>query len=643
MESFKVFWGRRMYQIIWNTYFLLSLMVFCSTSVLSLASESPFPKKPDYLINECSILQGNGADWAAIFAWLAEDLSIKAEKAENYERTNPGKLAGISFTCMVGGSSGSAASMVFMQLLKNRQLGLEFLGKHTLGVQDTKLVSKALRVIAYSVDLTAKEKFKFIKHALHMVLWVYPIDVMKALVVNEKFPNRWTFKLLDGNYIFYYFANTLLLARYITRDLINLPISKVLPSKYIPLAKKYGLHTLGNILKQHDDDISEKEESRISKIFEIHGKKIVKISRSFLKKNLKPKSKWKYLNREALHNGPLFTVLNEPLEDGFCSITMTELWSGPQLFEKQLSYDKMRPIVLCNKRTVETILSSKLYQHHLSQGYPYVSRFILGVVKTVRGAISPSIREPWLMASLSGPLDENELEIKEIYDPVIDLNLNSEHTFKTIAADGFYQQGERKQLNLGIIGGFADRRIAAWMLSYYFLEKLEHDDLRQENISHNISMFGLPDERKLDKFDTYLIKNDLAASGYLADEYLKDWSLFQFNWFETFKLPFHRKKIGISTVAFNFDLSVIPAAIDRRSRYLVPLAANITRAQLYAFDSSIDLNIRYFEPDIEIKFPNKRDGAYWIYEFGPDDPLDPNFLLRGKEPFHDLRPRNRFL
>ncbi|MFK7824258.1 MAG: hypothetical protein AB8G05_08875 [Oligoflexales bacterium] len=620
-----------MYQLIGKVSCVLSAWVFfiapniCTANIYDVKNKI----KPDFIINQCSVMQGNGADWAAIFGWLAEDLIIKAKKAEIYERENPGKLAGIRFTCMIGGSSGSASTMVLMELLKNKQLGLKFLDKHTLGPADTRLLGRSLRIIAYSVDLSLKEKIMFIRHALKMVLWTYPFDSMKALVLGDKYTDRWSFKLLDGNYIFFYFANSLLFARYITRELVNLDISKVVSKKYVDTARKYGLSKLGDILRLSDRDSSLKEEKILSQIFEEHGKKIVKLVHAFIKKQLKPKKKWKHLNRQSMHDGPMFSVLNEPLEDGFCTITMTDLWWGEprDIYHKKLSYQNMRPLVLCNKETIKVILNSKLYRNHLLNQFPYASRFILGVVKTVRGSISPSIREPWLMASLSGPLNENELEIEEIYDPKIDIIANRKLQFKTVSSDGFFINNKRQYLGLGIVGGFADRRIAAWMLSYYYLEKIDECNSEAQHIDNSFTMFGLPDERKLDKFDTYLIKNDLSGSGHLAEQYLRDWSLFQFNWFETFKLAFHRKRIFVSTVAFNFDLSVIPAAIDRTSRYLVPMAANISRSQLYAFDSSIDCSIRYFEPKIQLKFPNKKEGAYWVYEFGPDDPLDPDLLI----------------
>ncbi|NRA46093.1 MAG: hypothetical protein HRU09_14165 [Oligoflexales bacterium] len=622
-----------MYQFFTRVYFFLLTSMFCFSCNIhvAIADSETSSKKPDYIINECSVIQGNGADWAAIFGWLAEDLLVKAEKAEKYERDHPRSIAGIKFSCMIGGSSGSASTMVLLQLLKNKQLGLKFLGKHTIGASDARLLGRALRIIAYSVDLTFKEKRKFIKHALRMVLWSYPVDALKSVVLAEKFPDRWAFKLLDGNYIFFYFANSLLFARYITRELVNLDISMVFAEKHIRTAKKYGLSKLGDLLQLPTHAIPLEDEQELTKIFEMHGKKIVKLARRFIVRNLKPKTKWRHLNRDAMHDGPMFDVLNEPLEDGFCTISMTDLWWGESknIYQKSLSYEHMRPMVMCNESTIKKMLASKLYREHIEKGYPYASRFILGVVKTVRGSISSSIREPWLMASLSGPPNENELEIDSIYDPEIDLKINGKRRYKAVSAEGFLLNGRHQNIGLGIIGGFADRRIAAWMMSYYYLDKIEELEQSKLSSKNSLTMFGLPDERKLDKFDTYLIKNDLAGSGHLAEQYLKDWSLFQFNWFETFKLIFHRKKVLISMVAFNFDLSVIPAAIDRKSRYLVPMAANITRLQLFAFDSSIKRTNRYFEPDIKLKFPNKKTGAYWVYEFGPEDPLDPNLLVVG--------------
>ena len=650
VESFKdkrkSQWGINMYYIFDKLYNLLLVLILFSISNNCFAyhkTEKHHNKKADFIINECSVLQGNGADWAAIFGWLAEDLIIKAEKAEKYELENPGKIAGIKFTCMIGGSSGSASTMVLLQLLKNKQLGLSFIEKNTLRAKDVRLLGRALRIIAYSVDLTFKEKAKFIKHALRMVLWSYPVDTMKSLILEEKFPDRWAFKLLDGNYIFFYFANSLLFARYITKELVNMNVSMVLSEKPIKTAKKFGLTKLGDLLQVPNVELAKEEKKELTKIFEEHGKNIVKLARLFINKNLKPKSKWRDLNRDALHDGPLFSVLNEPLEDGFCTITMTDLWWGTseKIYKKELSYEHMRPLVLCNKKTIDSMLASKLYREHLAKDYPYASRFILGVVKTVRGSISPSIREPWLMASLTGPPNEDELEIEEIYDPEIDKAINGRYHYKSVSTDGFVLDGEQQKIGLGIIGGFADRRIAAWMMSYYYLGQVEGLKERNIELKNSLSMFGLPDERKLDKFDTYLIKNDLAGSGHLADHYLKDWSLFQFNWFETFKLHFHRKQILVTTVAFNFDLSVIPAAIERKSRYLVPMAANVSRSQLYAYDSSIDRSIRYFEPDIQLKFPNKKEGAYWVYEFGPDDPLDPDLLVVGEGSLRALGDRQR--
>jgi hypothetical protein len=117
------------------------------------------------LIVQCASPQGNGGNWATTLGWIAEEWMVLSERA-NFLQESTNRPTYVFMRCMSGGSSGSGATNVTMNLLKNKKV-LKNAEVDTLWEEgfftpeQVKDYARAMRFLANSVDMNVKEHIIF--------------------------------------------------------------------------------------------------------------------------------------------------------------------------------------------------------------------------------------------------------------------------------------------------------------------------------------------------------------------------------------------------------------------------------------------------------------------------------------------------
>lgn len=118
------------------------------------------------LLVQCSTPQGNGGNWAATLGWIAEDWMVLSERA-SFVATQTGRPTYVFMRCMSGGSSGSGATNVTMNLLKNTQVlkeapkNLSLWNRGFFTPEEVHDYARAMRFLANSVDMNVAENAYF--------------------------------------------------------------------------------------------------------------------------------------------------------------------------------------------------------------------------------------------------------------------------------------------------------------------------------------------------------------------------------------------------------------------------------------------------------------------------------------------------
>ena len=137
-------------------------------------SSSPF----DYqeISIHCFAPQGNGGNWASTLGWLSEAVKMRVETAIQ-RQAKTGKKIGLDFSCMTGGSSGSAATVVVMQLLANQNLFPNAISNHNLfekhnykgillNTEQGLLLADAIQLMGLTADLNFSEMLNFYRQVV---------------------------------------------------------------------------------------------------------------------------------------------------------------------------------------------------------------------------------------------------------------------------------------------------------------------------------------------------------------------------------------------------------------------------------------------------------------------------------------------
>jgi hypothetical protein len=533
--------------------------------------------RPVYL--QCDAPKGNGGNWASSLGWISEQWLLKAEVAEH--------AGGLLYLhCMGGGSSGSATALVVMNLLRNENL---FASKakipSLLTPLEAKMAASALRFVAMSTDLNLRERANFFLGLLH--------NKITEQVFPKSNPEWWKKQQTKPDDVLVDFGSVLVLARYLTKEMVTLPVEKALGSNasLISLAKKHNVKTVIDFPRvaqavSVDEPSYRPLEELVTKQVTFVGK----LSDDFLVEYFKSKN-LTYQNRfseqlKKLPENPINKLLAEELAPGFYTFTMAALlkdksemsWSvGPE-------YSKQKAIIFCSEETAKLILNSSWYQKHIQQGHKFASRYAFAVTD-VRGALVPSIREPEMMEELHGDLKNQG--IKKLYVPEFDLEKNGKYTFE------LHEINAEVNPYYTVAGGFPDRRIAGWVQPY-LANEIAKTRLKGMNVRGELGLFGLPDNRSKDNFQTVAIRNffsgPVPAKGDIqatekwrakGQAQVQDFIAWQEALFPTFEPEFASSSAqwSFKTVALNWDVTKLPAFLTGSAKTLVARAINSVREQ----------------------------------------------------------------
>jgi hypothetical protein len=571
-------------------------------------------------IVQCSIPQGNGGNWAATLGWISEQMMIRAEQAE--QLTKSGRSVGIYLGCMLGGSSGSVVTNVVMRLLNNNNLVPGAHPEKLFSAADTRTIARAVRYVAMAADLNLRELAVFFaqvagNNVVSLANKSTLIDKIKS-IFGQNEPKWWNGQQVDGNMMLIDFATLLHLAENLTSQMVNEPVEKILNGELLKAASSRKISKMTDFaLFDHPQQLTSAtaEKNNLETILEKQSEHIGKTADDFIAKHFAlGQYRARYFTnvfRDGNKDYPLTVTLDRPLAQGFCTITMAAvgLKSNELSLERAPDYKALRPVVFCSGNMVRTLLKSNLYRRHLRESNPFASRFVLASVRASRGSMSPSIREPGMMSEVIGEADKGVLEVEELYAPDIDKKINGELTFQPYTIAALAKENGGVKPTLGIAGGFPDRRITAWMISYFFIDKMDELKRNGYEVVGRLGLFGKPDNRSIDKFDTSSIRTIFSANPQAAEANVKDWFAFQDAFCNTFEPAFASSGGKISTVAFNWDLTKLPAAQKGASRLILVKGANAARSQLGFYEASAFRGF-VFDPNAETDHVPKLNQGY---------------------------------
>jgi hypothetical protein len=541
-------------------------------------------------ISQCLAPQGNGGNWAATIGWMSEQLQYRINTI-----STPRNDTTVFLNCITGGSSGAVSTALVMTILSNQNLfGQDMTGKN-LTIEQTQILADSLKFIAYSLDLSFSQLASFVTDYIKAMVGssINNTDVMKSIARNvfgDKSAKWWGGEVVDPNTLIVDYATVLLLAKELKKEDVYEKVSNHFNTKDTAFLTSLGIEKLIDMdeYSRFVDLPDNGEKTRQSDLYMKRSEKIGEIAFRRIRSQFKTFS---YINRygtgakKESPETPLKKIMEMPLKHGFCGIVMGALYGTYSEIDldKAPDYSALRPIVICSKDTIETIIGSSIYQNHILTNHPFASRFVFMESKNVRSMILTSIREPGLMAELAGNINEGDMEFKSIYDPSEDFKTNNSYTFKLRPSNLASNENvsSRPKTFMAVAGGFPDRRISAWVNSYLFLEHLTNS--KKENFGAFYSIFGKPDTRFVDKFDTSSIRTTFSSNPKDGQKNVEDWFRFQDSWCSTFAPLFAKKSAKIETVAFNWDVTSIPAAQSRKSHFLISKAVNATRLQLTSY------------------------------------------------------------
>jgi hypothetical protein len=571
------------------TLFLVSLS--CHPQQGSLPSQNKAPASTgtyDVIFAQCFAPQGNGGNWAATLAWVSETINLRILEAD-HERKN-GKRVGLYLGCMTGGSSGSVVTATLSAILSNKSLLPGKTSQSVLTIDEARVVSRAVRFVAQSADYNLRELVRFFGHAaLRQADKTFREKA--AEIFGAEAPKWWDGGLgtVSPKMMLVDFATSLHLAATMNRELLDRTISSALKDRELQVYRNRGV-TMAADLPQFAGlpDVpraSTDEGGDFASAFSKQGAFLQRAADDFVSKQF---AFGEYASRHARDLGPrggdykLKRTLDAPMADGFCSITMASLQSLKQETVAQPEYGTLSPVVFCSESTIKVLLASDVYRSYVKAKNPYVSRFVLAVVPSTRGAIVPSIREPELMDRLISPLSGGELEVTTFYSPEWDHKQNGQHTFQLMSAAPNNADGQDGVVGLAVAGGFPDRRIAAWIPSLFLIEAFE-SKLKPlaPDVRMSFALFGRNNVRSFQEFHKNAVRSVFSAPD-KAESNLKDWLAFSDAWCDTMASRITAvPKSRVDNVTLDWEVSRLPAAQQPggASNLLVVKSINATRTQ----------------------------------------------------------------
>ncbi|MDB2447482.1 hypothetical protein N9W79_02525, partial [bacterium] len=504
--------------------------------------------------------------------------------------------------CMTGGSSGSAATGLYMNLLSNRNLFPNAGNGYLYTLEEAKTVGLALKFLALTLDMTKLEGFKFFMKAFKQFVWNKAVDSKAGKKVAElkgnENANWWGGQPAEAQFMLDDFDKTMKLAHAITRKHLDvrmdtLKLNDFEASLYAARYKAAG-HAKPNADGSFPSDKEILKEALILDLIESNSRDAA-ISNGFKKIYEAQVRKLKSISEpliRSLAKAP--SRLNQPQQEGFCTVTVGGLFDEKteHLIYNAPQWKDLRILVICSGETISKILSSKLYRKHIKENNTNAKRLVFLESSETRTSINMSIREPGLLRELlnkawSDDKDrshESGMAIKSIYDPLQD----KAGSFKPVPTSSHNPY-------IAVAGGFPDRRITAWAGSYYYDYKLS----KVKN--GHFTIFGKPDNPSIETFAVKAVKN-FFSSPETSSKNLGEWMGIINGWCSGLGARFSSGNSSVETVAFNWDVTKIPAAQSGNSHKLVSKGINATRKQLGGYMGLNEKNIStVFDPEPSFK------------------------------------------
>lgn len=556
-----------------------SLIVF--TSPL-LANESEV-----VIVNLSNTSQGNGFNWPSTIGWLSEVFLLRAEEGQALEeKAQSPKIKVLYDLQMAGSSSASASTILLASLTSNKNLGLSNRSDGLYTVDDLFTLGYSLRFLAMSLDFDSKERRPFIK------------------IGNEhKKSNSWWAGKYEHELILETFGSRIYLANQMRkRDLY-----KTVPKNIIS-AKQRSIKPIIDI-PYFERWVNIPKLKNKPKVYDKYKNLVDK------KNNLVNDIKNDYL--EDINKKEIFSYLAQTeLPAGFMTTTYA-LWDYgysnhlPFNIQNPPAFSNLRPVIFCNQKTAQLIISSPHYQEAVKYSDHFVNDFVIAVVDNLYDALIPSLYEPGLQEFLYGNC-KNKFNIIKFYDPKLDKQHNYKEKFTLFKPENVY---------LALAGGFTLDSTSSWMLNYYLLSKEEQlkNKYSDPHLLSYIGRFGK--KGKTSKFHRQVIKDYFYSNPNGTEPKNKVKNLERYydliyyyhdNYHKYFDSIFENSLnyYEFDRISYNWDyIGKIPSAVQGKSVDHLLKSINHTRGgyQLHLpFQSDFLKNMVY----------NKRYAEYYLKTYG---------------------------
>lgn len=559
----------------------------------------------DVILAHCFAPQGNGGNWASTLGWMSEEIHLRILEAEALQKS--GKSVAIHLGCMVGGSSGSVAAATLSAVLENKNLLPGRSAQSPLSIAEASTAMRAIRFVAQAADLNPLELAVFYTQVARRESGKRIVGGINNILPSSK-TDWWTGSSVDPKKMLVDFAGSIRLAATLTPEVLNKGIGAALKGNQLESYKKRGVKVANDLPNFAAlDQVPEKQSGEgkiLAEGFEEQSKFLGTFGDKFLRSQF---GLGEYLSRYGADlsakggASKLKQTLDAQLGDGICTITMALIARNKGETEKIPDYKELSPVVFCNEATVLKIVGSPLYQSHVKANHMYASRFVLAAVPTLRGGIVPSIREPNMMVPLKSPLGSGDLEVKRFYSPRWDKEVNNgKLTFDLMDANKVRVGSEDVVPFVGVAGGFPDRRIAAWIGSYYLIDNIQ---VRLSKLAGEVKvtfgLFGRDNKRNAPAFHKSAVRDVFSKNPNIAASNLQDWLGFADSWCDTMGSALQSKyKATIGNVTLNWEVSKVPAAQKPggASNQLVVKSINATRTQVGRHLPGVGA---VFDPEVE--------------------------------------------
>lgn len=526
---------------------------------------------------QCLTPEGNGGNWPATIGWMSEQLNQRALEFQNQPSTK------FYLQCMIGGSSGSASTALYMNVLFNKNLFPAVREGYLYSLSELQVASRALRFMAVSLDYTLGEGLVFYRNLFRSQAYSRIRNSNTAKRVSEKLgsndPRWWSGEAADPKLLLTEYAKIMLLANSLTREDLTGALSTEnirWTSNERHMVEKKGITSaLDFIEDEQKQDRDSAYAKQFSGIFKKQAELVTKVSKARITSVSNANFLQRYFRKveKDSSDSPLKAAVDKRMQRGFCTATMGEVHTSRDTVDRYIPprYENLRLIVICDRSTIEKIISSSAYQEDIRSGKRYADKIFFAATKSTRSAITMSIREPGLMTELVDEADGKILDIQSYYDSRKDTT--REFRIKNATDDGIV---------FAIAGGFPDRRISAWALTYYY--KVLQNEINGGNNRGYFSLFGKPDDPSTPTFSINAVRNVFSPEEKKVSN-VADWITYHKTWCQTYGQELSTPpRSNLETVVVNWDIHVVPAAQSfiKPSYLLAVKSINSTNYQISA-------------------------------------------------------------